>query len=253
VEQTATQAITPHSELRIPHSMTSSWSSLECSPPCQGGDHGFKSRRGRLTARYANWQSGEPQTFVTAGSTPACATQWVVLFTAACRAVVAKQVRWMTRGSIPSRPTEASTNGPFVYRQDSGPSSRQGGFDSRTGHYDQVVKLANTRLSDSRATWLGSSTLPLVTCLTQASQRSAGPHKPRLSGATPEPATDRVRKQAKRRGREPRDFVSSTLTPVTVEKRSRGPTVKTVAAATKRWFDSGTDRRLVRDHLARGL
>jgi hypothetical protein len=26
----------------------SSWSSLECSPPCQGGDHGFKSRRGRF-------------------------------------------------------------------------------------------------------------------------------------------------------------------------------------------------------------
>jgi hypothetical protein len=28
-----------------------------------------------------------------------------VLLTAACRAVVRKQVRWMTRGSIPSRPT----------------------------------------------------------------------------------------------------------------------------------------------------
>jgi hypothetical protein len=25
----------------------SSWSSLECSPPCQGGDRGFKSHRGR--------------------------------------------------------------------------------------------------------------------------------------------------------------------------------------------------------------
>ncbi len=32
----------------------SSWSSLECSPPCQGGGRGFKSHRGRL-ARYANW------------------------------------------------------------------------------------------------------------------------------------------------------------------------------------------------------
>jgi hypothetical protein len=27
---------------------SSSWSSLECSPPCHGGDRGFKSRRGRL-------------------------------------------------------------------------------------------------------------------------------------------------------------------------------------------------------------
>ena len=26
----------------------SSWSSPECSPPCHGGDHGFKSHRGRL-------------------------------------------------------------------------------------------------------------------------------------------------------------------------------------------------------------
>src|SRR5438094_1618094 len=42
----------------------SSWSSLECSPPCQGGDHGFKSHRGRLLARYANRESGQAQTLV---------------------------------------------------------------------------------------------------------------------------------------------------------------------------------------------
>jgi hypothetical protein len=35
----------PQSEIR---NGLSSWSSLECSPPCHGGDHGFKSRRGRL-------------------------------------------------------------------------------------------------------------------------------------------------------------------------------------------------------------
>ena len=43
----------------------SSWSSLECSPACHAGDRGFKSHRGRSTARYANWKSGEAQTFVT--------------------------------------------------------------------------------------------------------------------------------------------------------------------------------------------
>ena len=42
---------------------SSSWSSPECSPPCQGGGRGFKSRRGR-SARYANRKSGEAQTFV---------------------------------------------------------------------------------------------------------------------------------------------------------------------------------------------
>ena len=32
-------------------------------------------------------------------------TNWVVLLAAGCKPVVAKQVRWATRGSIPSRPT----------------------------------------------------------------------------------------------------------------------------------------------------
>jgi hypothetical protein len=39
---------------------SSSWSSLECSPPCQGGDHGFKSRRvrlGRMTAEGGRMNS----------------------------------------------------------------------------------------------------------------------------------------------------------------------------------------------------
>src|SRR5229473_1814803 len=31
--------------------LLSSWSSLECSPPCHGGDRGFKSHRGRLSRR----------------------------------------------------------------------------------------------------------------------------------------------------------------------------------------------------------
>ncbi len=52
--------------------------------------------------------------------------------------------------------------------QDGGPSSRKGGFDSRTGYFvnrrDQVVELADTRRSERRANTKrrGSSTLPLV-------------------------------------------------------------------------------------------
>jgi hypothetical protein len=45
----------------------SSWSSPECSPPCHGGGHGFKSHRGRSTARYANRQSDQAQTLVNFG------------------------------------------------------------------------------------------------------------------------------------------------------------------------------------------
>lgn len=91
----------------------------------------------------------------------------------------------------------------------------------------------------------GSSTLPLVTAgaagaqpalirpvspvrfrglqsalqqiLTQVGQCPVKAHNLRPPGATPGPATvyDRVRKQEKRSGREPDDFVGSTPTPVT--------------------------------------
>ena len=84
------------------------------------------------SARYANWQSGEAQTFVILWvRLPPVLLDRVVLLVAACKAVVTKQARWTTRGSIPSQPT---VDGPFVYRQEASPSSSRGGFDSRTGH-----------------------------------------------------------------------------------------------------------------------
>ena len=43
---------------------TSSRSSLECSPPCQGGDVGSNPIGDADIARYAIWQSGEAHTFV---------------------------------------------------------------------------------------------------------------------------------------------------------------------------------------------
>ena len=109
-------------------------------------------------------------------------------------------------------------------------AGRAGSIPARvTRSFDQVVELADTRRSERRAARHGSSTLPLVTDrrrhrpidMTQVSQCSAGPHKPGPPGATPGPAIckndihGRVRKQAKRRGREPRDFVGSTPTSVT--------------------------------------
>ena len=83
-------------------------------------------------ARYANWQSGEAQTFVTLWvRLPPVPLERVVFLAAGCKPVVTKQARWTTRGSIPSRLTD---NGPFVYRQDASLSGWKGGFDSRTGH-----------------------------------------------------------------------------------------------------------------------
>ena len=89
-----------------------------------------------FAARYANWLSGEIQTFVSAGSTPACATDRVVLLVAACKAVVTKQARWATRGSIPSQPIQ----GQFVYRlrTPASQAGRAGSIPARVTH-GQVV------------------------------------------------------------------------------------------------------------------
>jgi hypothetical protein len=120
-----------------------------------------------LAARYANWLSGEAQTFVSAGSTPACATDRVVLSAAVCRTVVSKQAEWMTRGSIPSRPTERPVR---LSVQDTSLSSWKGGFDSRTGHSWPSGVIGGHRPKVGRRDAQnvvplrrGSSSLPLVT------------------------------------------------------------------------------------------
>ena len=79
----------------------------------------------------------------------------VVLLTAACKAVVVKEVRWLTRGSIPSQPTY----GPFVYRfrmpaphaGDHRCAAVPGSIPARAAEHDHVVELADTRRSERRA------------------------------------------------------------------------------------------------------
>ena len=89
---------------------TSSQSSPECSPPCHGGDRRFKSDRGRLIARYANWQSGEAQTFAPVGSTPTRATStcvgWALASLSGCNPPASGLCRF---NSCPSH-----SHGPFV-------------------------------------------------------------------------------------------------------------------------------------------
>jgi hypothetical protein len=121
------------------------------------------------SARYANWQSGEAQTFATCGfdSRPchwraSLSANRVVFLVVVCKTAVNEisevddeRFESFTTHSmtcrITSRPVRLSA-------QDGGPSSRKGGFDSRTGHcshrrdqIDQVVKLADTRRSERRA------------------------------------------------------------------------------------------------------
>ena len=132
-------------------------------------------------------------------------------------------------------------HGPFVYRHrmPDPRSGEAGSTPARATEHDQVAQLADARRSERRAARHGSSTLPLVTDRLQARQvsnwlsygrcarfdtgacncgwASAQPGLISLDRrcATPGPATDRVRKREKRRGREPRDFAGSTPVPVT--------------------------------------
>jgi hypothetical protein len=140
--------------VRIPpellKNILSSWSSLECSPACHAGDRGFKSHRGRSIARYANWQSGEAQTF---------ATLWVrlplVLLIGSCSSwLPVKQSSQNKRGG--RREVQFLHDPLTMARSSNGrmrdPHSRDAGsIPARVAEYSQVVELGYTRRSERRA------------------------------------------------------------------------------------------------------
>jgi hypothetical protein len=141
-------------------------------------------------AQYANWKSGEVQTFVSAGSNPARVTQssvgWALGSPSGCKPPATR-----CAGSTPAR----RTLGPFVYRlrmaapQAAGAGSIPARVTSCKQH-DRVMELVDMRRSERRAlSGVGVRLSPWSLRSTQASQRSSGPHKPGPSGATPEPAT----------------------------------------------------------------
>ena len=125
----------------------SSWSSQECSPRCQRGDRGFKSRRGRFvrTARYANRKSGEAQTFVILRvRLPPLPLETCVGWALACPSGCNPPVSDIA-GSTPARRSEGRKIIWLVRLsvQDSSLSRCKGGFNSRTGHSEQLTKWCN--------------------------------------------------------------------------------------------------------------
>ena len=125
--------------VRIPLELfiiTSSRSSPECSPPCQGGDQGFKSPRGRFLTIRRGAQSGKAAKLKpswSVGSTPTRVTNficvgWALASLSGCNPPAFGLWRFN------SVPTHSQTTWPVrLAVQDAGPSSRRGGFESRTG------------------------------------------------------------------------------------------------------------------------
>ena len=102
-------------------------------------------------ARYANRQSGQAQTLVTAGSTPARATGTTCVGWASVSPTDCKSAATGCAGSTPARRTRY---GSFVYRKDASPSSWKGRVQFPHGplqQYDQVAELGYARRSERRA------------------------------------------------------------------------------------------------------
>lgn len=187
----------------------SSRSSPECSPPCQGGDRGFESRRGRFrngtVCNSAKQRSSNLRD--SAGSTPACATGKSVLSIPASAGHWRAQVAVThppegSAGSTPARRTRPK-HGPFVYRLRTAAShaAKAGSIPARAIF---AVRMSRPSGATGRhATFrtscplgLGSSTLPLVITgngYCRRGWRPSGSHKAGLHGSIPGPATEKLR------------------------------------------------------------
>ena len=105
-----------------------------------------------IMARYANRQSGEAQTFVTAGSTPACATGTTCVGWASASPSDCKSLATGFVGSTPARRTDE--RGPFFYRFRM-PAPHAGEAGSIPARAAQATRpcggMADTRRSERRA------------------------------------------------------------------------------------------------------
>ena len=115
--------------VRVPPepSITPSWSSLECSPPCQGGDRGFKSRRGRwmrggTVRKPAKRRSSNPGILWV--RLPPVLLAWILGLCSSWRPVKPSPSSEVEDERFNSFTTHwVLDEGPFVYRQDTSLSS----------------------------------------------------------------------------------------------------------------------------------
>jgi hypothetical protein len=147
------------------------------------------------------------------------APPWAVFLTAACKAVVTKQVRWTTRGPIPSQPTATEvirldeepvlkTGGGPAPLVGSSPTASAGEITWPSGGTGRRPTLRTSRLERGMGVRISPWSLEwgleirdwgldtddprrsiCTSLMTRVSQCSTGPHKPGRPGATPGPAT----------------------------------------------------------------
>jgi hypothetical protein len=165
---------------------------------------------------------------LSAGSTPACATQFSSVGWASASPSGRNPPATRCAGSTPARRTSSARSS--IGRTAAPQAAKAGSIPARATmdrQPDQVMEQVDMRRSERRAHCGVGVRLSPWSPLMQAGRCPAGPHKAGPSGSIPGPATwramgqvrqhGRVRKLVTRRGREPRDFVSSTLTPVTID------------------------------------
>ena len=170
--------------------VTSSWSSQECSPACHAGDRGFKSHRGRST-RWHGTPTGRA-----AKLKPWCL--WVRLPPVLLRKTC---VGWALAslggrnplasgcaGSTPARRTDNMARWSSGRMRD--PHSRgTGSIPVRVTEYSQVAESADARRSERRARkGVGVQVSPwLLDC--RSGRCLAGRHEAGVPGSIPGPAT----------------------------------------------------------------
>ena len=125
--------------------ITSPWSSLECSPPCQGGDRGFKSRRGRFVFR-----NGDVAQLV-AGDGLRSRLVWVRIPPSPLLQTGRRSTGSHKPGLWVQLPGLQLIDWVGQSVEPAGREPAQCGFDSHPGHFGSVVQQEDSRLASGES------------------------------------------------------------------------------------------------------